>query len=177
MPRPSRSMVLVVLVLQCGVLVPAAQAAEDPEPWVVRASREKLRAIPASPLKFARIKPGKSMRVESGPDVVEGPFERFVADTLWLGAGAGAERVPFAADSIRNVWTRGSSAGKGALIGGLVGGVLLVAASTFYVSGSEEEYEVDDSGFLGAGVLGFAGGAVIGALAGSAIPRWHRKYP
>jgi hypothetical protein len=179
-PRLPQLVLPVFLALLCTLptLDPsAARAAGDDEPWIIRASREKSRLTPPQTLRFAAIKPGRTMRVESGEDVVEGPFQRFVADTLWLGSTAGVEGVPFAADSIRTVWTRGSAAGKGALIGGLVGGVLLIAAAGALVSDTSDISEVNESGFITAGALGFAGGAVLGALVGSTRPGWHQKYP
>jgi hypothetical protein len=81
-------------------------------------------------------------------------------------------RVP--ATSIDTLWTRGSSAKTGAIVGGIVGACLGVLAAY----GTAETGETVGADFviaLGAG--GAVGGGLLGALIGLAVPKWHRRYP
>lgn len=82
-------------------------------------------------------------------------------------------RVP--ATSIDTLWTRGSSSKTGAIVGGvlLAGFGVLVVTS---INQGESDYETGKA----AGVLGLGGavtGGLLGALIGSAIPKWSRRFP
>jgi hypothetical protein len=80
-------------------------------------------------------------------------------------------RIP-AAD-IDTIWTRGSSTRTGLLVGALLGaGLGVVAASAL------GEADVDRGTLMAASIgLGTAGGGLLGALFGTAVPRWKRSYP
>ena len=129
-----------------------------------------------SPPHSVLIQPGRDLRVSWHGNRVEGPFERFAADTLWLRAKDQPGSVPIAADSIRGVWVRGNAAGKGALIGGIAGFGLGLVAGAGIAEGFEGED--DDAEFtLISGLAGCAGGALLGALIGYPITRWHQRWP
>jgi hypothetical protein len=80
-------------------------------------------------------------------------------------------RVP-AAD-IDTIWTRGSSTKTGLIVGALLGaGLGIVAGSTL------GEADTPRGELMGATIgLGMAGGGLLGALFGTAVPRWKRGYP
>ena len=83
-------------------------------------------------------------------------------------------RVP--ATSIDTVWTRGHSAVRGGIVGGLFLGVLGAVVGASIGEEGDDDY---NPGF-GALVLGGGGavaGGLVGALVGSGIPRWSRQYP
>ena len=159
----------------------ATAAEEVDEPWLIRVSREKadrereIAKVPPTASDFTHMKAGRNLRIESPGSTLHGPFERFAADTLWLRSADAERSVPIASDSIRSVWIRGNGSGKGAVIGGTIGAVLSLAMAGVIVA--EVEGETNAGGFVAMGALGFAGGAMIGALFGSSQERWHRHYP
>jgi hypothetical protein len=80
-------------------------------------------------------------------------------------------RIPAA--EIDTIWTRGSSTGTGLLVGALLGAALGAVAGS-----SLGEADTDRGGFLALSIgAGAAGGGMLGALFGTAIPRWKRSYP
>ncbi len=80
-------------------------------------------------------------------------------------------RIPAA--EIDTIWTRGSSTGTGFLVGALLGAALGAVAGS-----SLGEADTDRGGFLALSIgAGAAGGGILGALFGTAIPRWKRSYP
>ena len=84
-------------------------------------------------------------------------------------------RVP--AVSIDTLWTRKSSVKQGAIVGGVLG-VLTGAGMGLLLSGMSDDQDFSTGQLvLGMGGIGAAGGGLLGALVGLAIPRWHRRYP
>jgi hypothetical protein len=125
---------------------------------------------------FADIDRGQRLRIVSGRGVVEGPFERFAADTLWLQSSQGAANLPFTADSIRTVWVEHGSVARGAVVGGIVGG-LGTALYAGLAKASWETDQEDDHSTAIAIIVGAGVGAIIGGVIGKKIPRWHHLYP
>ena len=83
-------------------------------------------------------------------------------------------RIP--ATSVDTLWTRGTSTKQGALVGAVLGLGLGIA---FAVAASDSE-DMDmqkDLLWLGSLGIGTVGGGLVGALVGTAIPRWNRQYP
>jgi hypothetical protein len=129
------------------------------------------------PGSLLRLKPNSSLRIESSSlERSEGRLLRAADDTLFL-TDQGAETAMPMKD-LHVVWERGASTKTGAIVGGVIGGIGLLlldaggpALSQDQSGGGEENQPVV------AFVLGAAGGALIGALIGTAIPRWHQRYP
>ena len=80
-------------------------------------------------------------------------------------------RIP--AVTIDTLWTRGYSTKRGAIVGALLGAGLGALAA-----GSLGERDTDRNALwavsLGGGTVG---GALLGALIGTALPRWKRRFP
>lgn len=178
--KPSLRLVRTPIVLVLSLLLsPVPLLADETsdetaseEPWLIRESRkryeESKRRKPAAS-HFQDFAPGKSLRVQGSVLQVDGAFERFVADTLWLRPESAAGPLSFPADSIRGLWTRGNSAGTGAIVGGALGlasSLLLNAAYS-----SSDDVEVNEGGSIG---LFTISGVAVGALVGAVIPRWRR---
>jgi hypothetical protein len=90
---------------------------------------------------------------------------------LVLSADPEPRRVPTA--SVDTLWTRGTSTIPGGIAGALLGLGLGVLAAT-----QLGETDTDRTALwavsLGAGTVG---GGFVGALVGTAIPRWKRRHP
>jgi hypothetical protein len=85
-------------------------------------------------------------------------------------------RVP--ATTIDTLWTRGHATKTGAIVGAVIGGALGVAAGV----ACNEWAALDGTCPTGSvmlllGGIGLGGGALLGGLTGSAITKWHRRYP
>jgi hypothetical protein len=79
--------------------------------------------------------------------------------------------IPAAA--IDTLWTRGRSTTAGAVIGAiLVGGLGALAGN-----GLGEENAGSARMILGTAGLGAIAGGLMGAIIGTAVPRWQRRYP
>ena len=127
-----------------------------------------------------KIPAGKSIRLallDPAGTRLEGPFQRFVADTLYLSDDRVGDRA-LPADSLRTVWVRGNASGAGAAVLGL--GVAVVALIGFGELSSGVGFgssgDSGESAFLYAAGAGFAG-ALIGYGIGSLIETWDQKYP
>lgn len=152
-----------------GLLRPAGAAAQAPRQDSVRSAVFELER-------------GTTIRLSSDRGVVEGTLTRVDGDGLVLGP----DPHVYGLAAVDTLWVRGRATRKGALIGGIAGGVGggLFGGFLGLVSEALCEYECPDGDFLhyagwvaGTGLVGTIGGAGLGALIGSAFPRWHRKYP
>jgi hypothetical protein len=94
-------------------------------------------------------------------------------DTAELVFTNGREPLRVPAVSIDTLWTRGRSTGVGALVGAILGAGLGVLA------GSElgEENAGSARNVLGMVGIGAVGGGLLGAVIGTPIPRWKRRFP
>lgn len=127
---------------------------------------------------LARLNPRSTIRVHRiGDGRIEGAFTRASATSLMLTGTTGALEYPVG--TLDSLWVRGNSAKTGAIIGGI----------SFAVAGMAYGYLVNEVGCKDEGgdpcpevipllgLAGAAGGGLLGALIGSAIPRWHRRVP
>ena len=110
---------------------------------------------------------------------MEGPFLA-TNDRMFILAGNGEPTQVQLAD-IARLWVRGRSTGRGAWIGAAVG---VVAGVIFGVALGNAFCSDDDGTFctpagVGAesGLVFGAGGAVVGAGIGFAIPTWRLRFP
>ena len=110
---------------------------------------------------------------------VMGRLTGLTATQVALGTDAGVRPIDLSA--IDTVWVPQSSAGRGALIGGLVGALALGVLGSVAVSDFCSNQSCNGDGALtGAavgGAVGFAGGALVGALFGALSPRWKQRFP
>lgn len=130
---------------------------------------------------FTRIPHDKKIRLAVNDVMLEGPFERFAADTLWFKPTTSGVPMAVPADSIDGLWTRGSAAGKGALIGAVVGGAAGLGLGLASESADESEFfsganNGQSEPLLGL-IAGAMGGMVLGTLFGAPFRSWHRKHP
>jgi hypothetical protein len=147
--------VLITMVL----LAPTAAWAQDPLENGVR-----------------RVSPGQLVRIKTQDgQLLEGRFSAFAPEppSLQLTDRAG----PLPAASIDSLWVRGTHAKRGAIIGALLLGV---SSGIFWSSVCE--YAGEGSGcdawgaVAGLTLAGAGVGAGLGALIGSASPRWRLRY-
>lgn len=162
------------------VVVLAASAAGQQPPSPPRAES----AAPADARTFAiqRLRPAAVVRVASVPDGrVTGRLRGADSAQLRLEV-AGAERiVRLGPDD--TLWVRGLATKRGAVAGGITGlalSALVVMATTSCQGGGDDPctgwiFEPGGRIALVAGTT--ASFAAVGAILGSAFPRWHRRYP
>ncbi len=83
------------------------------------------------------------------------------------------------ASRVDSLWVRsGSHAGRGALIGGALGGIGMAALAAATTTSSSVCFRCNAGTFLApAVVVGVAGGALVGALIGAAVPKWQLRVP
>ncbi|MGH7492225.1 MAG: hypothetical protein ACREOO_07510 [bacterium] len=101
-------------------------------------------------------------------------------DSLFINTGTSKSGIPHAA--IQALWTRGRATNTGAIAGATLGGIgvgayvlilCTVALSEDGVSGNEGEVW---GCALAGGLVGAAGGGLLGGVIGAAIPKWHQHY-
>jgi hypothetical protein len=103
---------------------------------------------------------------------LEGIVLAHTATDLVLSVEARPSRIP--ATNIDTLWARGKATKTGALLGALLGAGIGIVVATQAV----EEGETPGTEWIGAfGVGGALVGGSLGALIGSAFPRWNRRYP
>ncbi|TFG47267.1 MAG: hypothetical protein E4H38_08500 [Gemmatimonadales bacterium] len=126
------------------------------------------------------LRAGQQVRIEvARVGRVEGRLVIADDSALTLDRSAGPVQVRLL--DIERLWVRGHSAGKGATIGavvgvlaGVAGGLLLSTVACEPVDGGDcTAAEVA----VVTGVLGGAGGAIVGAGIGLAIPVWRLRFP
>jgi hypothetical protein len=128
---------------------------------------------------------GDRIRVLAPPDtMVEGRVASVYVQSLVLDLDVPAASGGVAAEwtteigSIDAIWTRGRQTWLGAAIGGGIGAIL--GGLTGSVASGLCEYECGDSSdfenaVIGGLIMGAAGG-LLGALVGTAFPRWSLRY-
>lgn len=124
-----------------------------------------------------RLKPNSSLRIETASlQRVEGRFLRTSGDTLVMTSGGAETSAPLS--DLHAVWQRGKSTKTGAIVGGVIGclGLLLLDASGPALS-QDQSGGGDEGDPVAAFFIGAAGGALVGARIGTAILKWHHRYP
>jgi hypothetical protein len=126
---------------------------------------------------------GDRIRVLAPPDTtVEGRVASIYVRSLVLdldsqaGAGSGGSQWTTDFGAIDALWTRGRQTWLGAAIGGGVGLIFFGLAAS--VGSGLCEYDCDTSAgdYVIGGLLFGGAGAALGALVGTAFPRWSLKY-
>lgn len=125
-------------------------------------------------LSLRSLQAGRTVRV-SGRDIgmLTGSVAGVRDGALWLGGSSAERRVPLA--GIDSVWVSRGHAGTGALVGGLLGAVVGVAA----ISG--RSCQLGDSNCIAGASLAATGimlsGVLVGALIGGEAKSWELRYP
>jgi hypothetical protein len=140
--------------------LPAALNAQAPDSYARRQAT------------FEQLRDHQVVRV-AGPGIPRGQGRvlEHSATALVLGSKPQPLRVP--ATSIDTLWTRGGSAGVGAIVGAILGVGLGALAGTEL----GEENAGSAKNVLGFAGFGAIGGALIGTAIGAPIGRWHRRFP
>jgi hypothetical protein len=151
---------LLVLLLADSQL--AAQGTTPPSP-----DSQRFAAV-------SRIPAGRFLRVTAGTARSEGVLVKVTRDSLLLARGR--TRHSLAMSEVAMVWERGSRAGKGALVGSIVGGVSLAALAISFngLCDTENCRNPAPAALVGAAAGGL-GGAVVGTLIGAMMPVWHPR--
>jgi hypothetical protein len=166
-------MMLRVSLACIAVLFPTALRAQDPIP-TARSDSAMLAALRAlSPQTVVRLRTGRGFPID-------GELERVESDTVVMRTqGAQLRKVP--ATSVTEVFTRYRQVGRGAIIGGVAGGVVIgllgiaaVAGFCEQPDGCKNDYP---TAFFFGGAIGGSAGALIGAGIGALTFGWRRIFP
>ena len=127
-------------------------------------------------LALARLGAGQHVRIRaSGGGLVEGWVVSSSPNLVTLRTDGSRIEVP--APGVDSLWVRRGSAGRGALIGGAVGGIGLALVGAASCHGGRAN-EAPPGVCVAYGlVVGGAGGALVGALIGTAFPKWRLRVP
>lgn len=138
---------------------------------VVPVPRADAQPTPESLLRFG---PKTTLRVETlSLGRIDGQFLRATADTLSLSVQGSPTLVPLR--DVQALWQRGRATKTGAIVGGIVGAIGVSLFVEFLRGLADEPSSSDIT--VASGVVGGAGGALVGGVIGAAIPKWHRRYP
>lgn len=150
-----------------GVLTPMAlcQTAENPRPQLVAG--------------ILPLKAGVTVRVAEGGKRGDWQFVRLAGDSVTASSTFGPRRI--ALGDIDTLWVHRGGSRRSAIIGALIGGVVLsgmtlALASSLCQSSSGCRDEYPKALVIGLAVGGW-GGALLGTAIGSLRPQWKRLYP
>ena len=166
MPTFSSITSVVVLLTTAGRTVSSQQA-------------DTLKATQQVGIALARLIGGQWVRVRARGGLFEGWFVRSSPSFVTLRT-AGAELVDVSPPTIDSLWMRvGNHAGRGALIGGLLGGVTLALVGAHEANDPNGPFEPGHVGevTVAAFLIGGAGGGLIGALIGRSAQKWQLAAP
>ena len=125
---------------------------------------------------FSALKPGQMVRLRAhGGNRTESRVVsvRTESPALWL-EGASA---PYDGATIDSLWVRGRATATGAIVGAVVFGAATSGAGLAICKGlSESSSSCGSDTTVPLFLAGAAGGALIGAVIGSAIPKWRLRY-
>lgn len=111
-----------------------------------------------------------------GDGTIAGSLSDRGSGSLTLATDGGSRTLRL--EQVEGLWVRGRATGTGALVGGIVG---VVSGVLFGVWVENTFCDCDDPNLVGTGAKGGlifgAAGLALGAVIGTAIPKWHRKYP
>ena len=166
-------MMLKISTVCIAALFPIALRAQDPIP-TSRSDSVMLAALRAlSPQTVVRLRTGRGFPVD-------GQLLRVERDTVVMTTdGAQLRKVP--ATAVTEVFTRYRQFGRGAIIGGVTGGVVVgllgiaaVAGFCEQPDGCKGDYP---TAFFFGGAIGGSAGALIGAGIGALTFGWRRIFP
>lgn len=121
------------------------------------------------------LKPGQIVRIRArGGERIE---SRIVSVGGTPGLMLQADSTPFDGSTIDSLWVRGRRTGLGAIVGAVVFGAATSGVGLAACKGlSESPSSCGSDTTVPLFLAGAAGGALIGALIGSGIPKWQLRY-
>ena len=124
---------------------------------------------------LAGLRPGTALRVRQDLNLFQGTLRRVTRNDVVLVENQAEHTLPLG--RVDTLWvSRRGRAGKGALIGGLIGlGTGLIAGAVAAPEGYTDTPKSAHA-LLGGGV-GLLAGVVLGLLGGSEVRYWDRAYP
>ncbi len=132
-----------------------------------------------------RIEPASTLRVETTSRMLlEGTVGRWDVHSLLLRERTGVREIPLS--TVKGLFVQGRATSHGANVGVITLGILgaVVGAATVALGrgiaegGGPDGLRGSYPGMAVVGALaGGAAGALIGAGIGTAIPKWHRRFP
>ena len=125
---------------------------------------------------IARLHAGQTIQLTlAGSGRLAGRAGVVVGDTLDVAQDDAVRRIPIPA--IDTLWVRGGSGTTGAIVGGVIVGVL--GALAVVAAAGACEYDCGSTGVqaLGGFLLGAAVGVPLGAVIGGRFPKWKRTFP
>ena len=142
------------------LFLPAVSSAQTPQP------------VPAQPPLFEELSDNQWIRL-SGSGQPRREARLLEHSTTEIVLDLEPQPLRMSVTSIDTLWERGNSSKTGALIGGLVGAAVGVLIATQAV----EKGEIAPADYVAVFAIGGgAGGGLLGALVGLAVPGWHRVY-
>ena len=127
---------------------------------------------------IARLQPRATIRAYSNGVLSEGPFNQTRNGTLWLTSSKGitSDLPLFNVDSL---FERYDAERKGAFVGGAVGAIAVSGLFIWVIDGLCETRSGCDHtrAIVAGGPIGFAAGAIVGAMLGTNFRHWQRRYP
>jgi len=125
-------------------------------------------------LSLRSLQAGRTVRV-SGRDLgtLTGSVVGVRDGALWLGGPSAERRVPVA--GIDSVWVSRGHAGTGALVGGLIGVVVAVAAMSGRSCQLGDNNCITGASLAATGIM--ASGMLLGAVIGGEAKSWDLRYP
>lgn len=124
----------------------------------------------------AKLKTGQQIRLSAeGMARLVGRAGVSASDTLDFAQDDMVRRIPVLA--IDTLWIRGRATSTGLIIGGIVGSAAGLLAAAYGAASCEYDCSATGLEYAGVAALGAAAGAGVGALIGSAFPRWKRRFP
>jgi hypothetical protein len=124
---------------------------------------------------FQRLEAGQRMRIETAErGRIEGRFERISPDLLSVELAEEPSVLIKDIDAFRV--RHGSRAGTGFVVGGVIGGLLGATAGAGWCAAIDSSECSTAGAATVLGLVGAAGFGLVGALIGTAVPRWRLQY-
>ena len=176
----SRSMKPLRVLCSCVILLSlSADATAQEEVQVDEGTTNRQEAPVPDKLEAAisTLKIDEQLRLSiTGSERIKGPYQGYGDDGVCLAADELQRCI--SASEVDALWVRGRATSTGAIVGALVGGIAGgiggygMSQNSFF-----NEPAAPPTPYIAAGaMLGACVGAGLGALVGTAFPKWHRKY-